>query len=288
MATNIRTWWGNRFIEALKQFMDDRRLARGRSYSKPDRILRFSRNLNLIDAVVRGNINPYFGVYKEPRYKVTIKIQAISKKKWPVIIDTIAKNIALLSRLVLGEMPENIEDAFHAQKTKFLPRDFNQISTSCTCPDWVNPCKHIAGVYFKCAEILDNDPFLLFELRGIPRDLLIDELRKTKLGEALAKSLEFSKKEINLISKTYFTVPKRIKLDSIEVIDDFWGRPFDDSSCNKSQNSISALLIKKEGDFPSFWKKNASFIGQMEAIYTFIKQRNNFSKSKPGSIARVI
>ena len=53
-------------------------------------------------------------------------------------------------------------------------------------PDWANPCKHIAGVYYRLAEQLDQDPLLLFELRGLARANLRTELAQTPLGQALA------------------------------------------------------------------------------------------------------
>ena len=41
----------------------------------------------------------------------------------------------------------------------------------------VNPCKHIAAVYYLLGERFDEDPFLIFHLRGRTRDQIIDALR---------------------------------------------------------------------------------------------------------------
>lgn len=68
-----------------------------------------------------------------------------------------------------------------------LPRsrkDF--VLTACSCPDDFNPCKHIAGIYYRLAARLDQDPFLLFELRGLSRMRLHQALVTTPLGQALA------------------------------------------------------------------------------------------------------
>lgn len=67
MAQFSRTWWGKRFIEALEQFTDSARLGRGRSYASAGKILEYKIDKNKITAKVKGSINPYFGVYKEPR-----------------------------------------------------------------------------------------------------------------------------------------------------------------------------------------------------------------------------
>ena len=69
MARPGKTWWGQRFIEALEGFTDRARLQRGRGYSGESRILAFAIADGVVSATVRGNVNPYFGVYKEPRYQ---------------------------------------------------------------------------------------------------------------------------------------------------------------------------------------------------------------------------
>ncbi len=69
MAQFSRTWWGQRFIEALEQFTDPARLGRGRSYARGGRILDYKLADGTVTAKVRGSINPYFGVYTEPIYR---------------------------------------------------------------------------------------------------------------------------------------------------------------------------------------------------------------------------
>jgi hypothetical protein len=52
--------------------------------------------------------------------------------------------------------------------------------TSCDCPDFSNPCKHIAAVYYLLAEQFDRDPFLLFRLRGMERKQFVAMLSKSE------------------------------------------------------------------------------------------------------------
>ncbi len=51
------------------------------------------------------------------------------------------------------------------------------MKTECSCPDWSNPCKHIAAVYYLLGEQFDGDPFLLFRLRGKSKDEIMSLLR---------------------------------------------------------------------------------------------------------------
>ena len=81
MAQFSRTWWGQRFIAALEEFTDPARLGRGRSYASGGRILEYTLGNGTVTAKVRGSINPYFGVYKEPIYRTSITIKAIIRRR---------------------------------------------------------------------------------------------------------------------------------------------------------------------------------------------------------------
>jgi uncharacterized Zn finger protein len=181
-----RTWWGERFIAALEGFMDEGRLKRGRGYSSDSRILAFEIADATVTAELRGNVNPYFGVYKEPRYQVEIRLAPLAQKDWTRAVTTIGTRAAFVAQLLTGQMPDDIESAFKGAKRTLLPaseRDFDR--ADCSCPDWVRPCKHIAGAYYRLAHLLDRDPLLLFELRGIQRERLRETLADTPLGQAL-------------------------------------------------------------------------------------------------------
>src|SRR5215467_9190639 len=189
MAQFSRTWWGQRFIAALEQFTDPARLGRGRSYASGGRILEYTLAKGTVTAKVRGSINPYFGVYKEPIYKTTITIKAISAADWTKVIRQIASRADLVTKLLMNEMPDTIEDAFSELGLHLLPHSQRDFVTTCSCPDYANPCKHIAGVYYLLASALDHDPFLMFELRGLSREDLRAELAQSPLGQILESAM---------------------------------------------------------------------------------------------------
>ena len=113
--------------------------------------------------------------------------------------------------LLMNEMPDNIEDVFSSLSLSLLPRNERDFITDCSCPDWANPCKHIAGVYYLVASEFDRDPFLMFELRGLSREGLQKELSKSPLGKALLSQLNNEGVDPES-SKSYFTVPKKEKV----------------------------------------------------------------------------
>jgi uncharacterized Zn finger protein len=112
MANFSRTWWGKRFIDAIERLTDSGRLQRGRSYARGGKVKSFDINGGQVTAKVRGSVNPYFGVTKEPLYTTSIDFSPISKAKWAAVIALIASKASLISRLLLNEIPDNIEDSF--------------------------------------------------------------------------------------------------------------------------------------------------------------------------------
>ncbi len=65
----------------------------------------------------------------------------------------------------MRDIPTEIETIFEKEKISLLPKS-GELSSTCNCPDYVSPYKHVAGIYYKNASMLDNDPLLLlFQLK---------------------------------------------------------------------------------------------------------------------------
>ncbi len=275
MAQFSKTWWGKRFIEALEDFTDSGRLGRGRSYARNGKIKEYRISNGKITAKVRGSINPYFGVYKEPLYNTTIEIKAIPTADWSKAIAYLGSKASLVSKLLLGEVPDNIEEAFAQLNLHLLPHSRQDFNTGCSCPDWSNPCKHIAGVYYLVASELDQDPFLLFELRGISRSKLQQELAKSPLGKVLSSAIDTKEIPIQPVDSCY-TRTERVQVSASFSSKEFWlgDKRLPQMVDPASSASISASLVKKGGDFPPFWKKDSSFIELMEELYQRVRTKN--------------
>ena len=277
MAFKVRTWWGEKFLEVLSASMDSGRLRRGRAYSSPGRLLEFDMDGPNVKATVRGNINPYFGVYEEPHYKVSVSLQQFSARAWNKITADLSHSAALLSQLLLNEMPINIEQIFTARKITLLPEKSSEIVSNCSCPDYASPCKHVAGVYYKIASLLDRDPFLLFQLRGMKFDRLHQALVATDLGQALVDQLEESDFELEFQNCRYPDPdPETVQGFDLQA---FWqgAEPLPKVGDQPEKPATSAILIRKGGDFPGFWEHRQSFISVMEPVYERIVKKNRES-----------
>lgn len=163
------SWWAKEWISALENFGWASRLQRGRSYARAGNVLSIDLGPGSAEARVQGS--------RRRPYKVQIRMKPLSEPDWDRVTTAMAGRAAFAASLLAGEMPENIEDAFAQCDAPLFPASEEDLATSCTCPDWANPCKHIAAVYYILAQEFDRDPFLLFLLRGKSKEDLLTSLR---------------------------------------------------------------------------------------------------------------
>ncbi len=163
------TWWSQRFIEVLEDFHEGPRLARGRAYARRGQVIDLDVEAGEVNARVQGS--------RARPYSVSIGVTVLDDADWARVEEAMASQALFLARLLAGEMPREIEDAFAATGLSLFPATADDLATDCSCPDWENPCKHIAAVYYLLAEAFDRDPFLIFAWRGRPRERLLAELR---------------------------------------------------------------------------------------------------------------
>ena len=169
------TWWSRRFIEILESHEYGARLRRGRSYARAGQVLELEVTGGLVVARVQGS---------RPRpYRVELAVKTLSDRDWERVELAMAERAVFVARLLAGEMPREIEEAFTASKLTLFPRSGRELSSSCTCPDWASPCKHVAAVFYLLAEAFDQDPFLIFQWRGRTRNELMTHLRALRGSE---------------------------------------------------------------------------------------------------------
>jgi uncharacterized Zn finger protein len=170
------TWWGQRWIEALENVLrgDSARLARGRTYARAGRTHDLVVKGGTVTAKVTGS--------RATPYKITIELTELSAPAWKQAIDGLAKKAQFSAELLAGQMPQAIDEVFVEAGVSLFPKKRADLKTSCSCPDWGDPCKHVAATHYVLGEALDRDPFLLFELRGRTKDQVLDALRAARGG----------------------------------------------------------------------------------------------------------
>ena len=130
--------------------------------------------------------------------------------------------------------------------------------TECSCPDWSNPCKHIAAVYFLVAEEFDRDPFLLFKLRGMTRTGLVEMLQDVQVEDDAPRTEAHAQKPAS--TSTQEPLPADLG--------EFWGQAEKEALVlgEISVPAVKTSLVYRLGAFP-FWRGQEEFLPVLETLY---------------------
>lgn len=155
-------WWGKRWIDVLESFPIGARLGRGKSYARKGQVLALDVGCGIVEARVQGS--------RGAVYRCHIGITPFQERIWGEILGILGNDAYLAAALLGGRVPPEIEEFFSQERIPLFPMDEKDFTMKCSCPDGSLPCKHLAAVFYLLGERLDKDPFLLFELRGLPRE----------------------------------------------------------------------------------------------------------------------
>ena len=169
------TWWGKRWIEALENVLGAQagRLTRGRTYARAGRTHDLTVEKGAVTAKVTGS--------RAAPYEVHIALSQLSDTTWQSAIEGLTAKAGFAASLLAGEMPEAVDEVFCSAGGSLFPAARAELVTRCSCPDWGDPCKHVAATHFVLGEALDHDPFLLFELRGRTKTQVLEALRAARM-----------------------------------------------------------------------------------------------------------
>ena len=242
------SWWARRWISVLEGFELGARLGRGRSYARSGQVLDVSVEKGLVKGRVQGS-------RPEP-YEVAIRVKTLSAPEWRRAAAALRREARFAAKLLASEMPEDVEKAFEKAGLSLFPERRRDLSTECSCPDWSNPCKHIAAVYYLLGEEFDRDPFLVFELRGMAREGLV-RLLGADPSPSRARSTEASAEDVP-------APPEPLRSDPAA----FWagGELPVDLFGEVSIPPTEAALVRRLGQFP-FWRGTTPLVETLEPVY---------------------
>jgi uncharacterized Zn finger protein len=220
------SWWARRWQAVLEACHMGPRLERGQNYARGGQV----RDLEIHKGEVTARVQ---GTRRDP-YEVSLVVDLLTPAECARLAARLREQALFTARLLAGEMPYEIENVFQSAGLELFPNPGRDLSTSCSCPDSANPCKHIAAVYLLLGEVFDNDPFLLFRLRGLDRDQLLDLLT----GDKAAKT------------ESALVLSEELPLEAVA----FWGGPPPDNVTGEViPPPLAAPVLHRLGGFP-FWR----------------------------------
>jgi uncharacterized Zn finger protein len=157
------TFWGQSWCANLERYSDyASRLPRGRSYVRNGLVIDLQIAKGKVTAMVSGS----------DLYDVEIAIAPVTAKRWKNICRECSGTIDSLVELLQGRLAKGVMDRVCREGDGLFPQP-SEIRLSCSCPDWADMCKHVAGALYGIGARLDTEPRLLFELRGVDESELV-------------------------------------------------------------------------------------------------------------------
>ena len=184
--TIAKSFWGKSWCTNLERYSDyESRLPRGRTYVRNGSVLDLQITKGKVVAMVSGS----------DLYTVEIAIAPVAARRWKGICRDCAGTIDSLVELLQGRLAKGVMDRVCREGDGLFPSP-NDIKLSCSCPDWADMCKHVAAVLYGVGARLDDQPRLLFVLRGVDENELIagaeGDISLTAAAPAAAQVLDES------------------------------------------------------------------------------------------------
>jgi uncharacterized Zn finger protein len=179
-----KTFWGKAWCDNLEHYSDyANRLPRGRTYTRNGSVIDLQISAGEVKALVMGS----------SLYTVKVTVAPVLKNQWQAIGADCAGSIDSLVGLLQGKLSEPVMTRICKPKTGLFPAP-KDIKFSCSCPDAAAMCKHVAAVLYGIGARLDQQPELLFALRGVDAKDLVSlaavTLPKPKKGPVASKVLD--------------------------------------------------------------------------------------------------
>ena len=164
-----RTFWGKAWCSHLESFSDyENRLPRGRTYVRSGSVIDLQIAPGKITAKVMGS----------SLYEINLAIAPLDESRWQAIKAECAGKIDSLVELLQGRLSSAVLRIITDRDKGLFPKP-SEIEKTCSCPDWADLCKHLAAVLYGVGSRLDQEPELLFVLRGVDHLELIGSATET-------------------------------------------------------------------------------------------------------------
>lgn len=163
----VRTWWGKAWARAVEEAAyDDADLRAGRATARAGRV----GGIELRPGRARAAAQDAAGLWS-----VEVEVPTLDEAGVDALVETVAAEAGRVSALLAGDLPHDLVEHAEEAGVELLPYG-GELSASCSCPAWVDTCAHALAVLTQLGWLLDDDPFVLLHVRGLPRDLLLARL----------------------------------------------------------------------------------------------------------------
>lgn len=166
-SARATTWWGKAWVRAVEEA----------AYAEAD--LRAARTLARGGHVGQISTEPgrYVASVEDRRglWTVAGTVPVLGTADVDALVETVAAESGRIAALLGGDLPHTLVEHAEEAGVELLPYG-GELGATCTCDHWADPCVHALAVLQQLTWLVEDDPFVLLQLRGLPRDELLSRL----------------------------------------------------------------------------------------------------------------
>jgi uncharacterized Zn finger protein len=176
-ATAPDSGWAFRLLARLASFGWDEALADGRAAAHLGAVVSFE----IAKTGVRVEIRRADGRREETH----LSFKPLPPGALRKALSAMASRARFAADLLAGRIPDDVETAFSGTGRTLLPAGAEEVVVECTC-DAPLPCVHAGAAAVLLGDALADDPFLVFLMRGLPREEVLSGLQRARRRPALS------------------------------------------------------------------------------------------------------
>ncbi|GAA4369449.1 SWIM zinc finger family protein [Nocardioides caricicola] len=161
------TWWGKAWVRAIEEAAyADADLVASRALARGGHVGQIATEPGRFVASVED---------RRGLWTVAGGIPVLDDGAVSALVEAVAAESGRIAALLAGDLPFSLVEHAEEAGVELLPYGA-ELSSTCTCDHWADPCTHALAVLHQLTWLLEADPFVLLQLRGLPRDELLGRL----------------------------------------------------------------------------------------------------------------
>jgi uncharacterized Zn finger protein len=168
-AARAATWWGKAWVRAVEEAaFSEADLVAARSLARGGRVGQISTEPGRFVASVED---------QRGLWTVAGTVPVLDDAARAGLVEAVAAESGRVAALLAGDLPHGLVEHAEEAGAELLPYG-GELGSECTCDAWADPCVHALAVLHQLAWLVEADPFVLLQLRGLPRDDLLARLHE--------------------------------------------------------------------------------------------------------------
>lgn len=161
------TWWSKAFLRAVEESaFSTPELIRGRALARAGSVGAITVDEGTFVAAVFD---------RDDAFTVSGTVPVLSDNDRSVLVEQIAAQAGRIGALMSGDLPHSLVEALEEAGVELLPYG-SELGSTCVCETWLDPCPHALAVLTQVGWLIQRDPFVLMQLRGLARDQILARL----------------------------------------------------------------------------------------------------------------